>query len=62
MLKRFGSMSALLMLLSACASVPHGCPNLPASPVKVPLGPSFQDRMQDFSKGKLPERTASEKR
>lgn len=59
MLNRSGSMIALLMLLSACAAGPSVAPPLPPPPVKVPLGPSFQDRMGDFLNGKLPERTSS---
>jgi hypothetical protein len=54
MLKRSVSMTALLMLLSACAAGPSGAPQLPPPPVRVPLGPSFQDRMGDFLNGKLP--------
>jgi len=50
----------LLTLLSACASAPSVCPNLPELPVMAPLGPSFQGQMQDFLKGKLPEPTNSQ--
>lgn len=53
--KLAASMLALLTLLSGCASAPTVCPNLPEKPVRVDLGPSFQDQMQDFLKGMLPE-------
>lgn len=55
------SMLASLTLLSACESVPRvaSCPPTPRLPVREPLGPTYQDRMQDFLSGKLPEPTAS---
>ena len=49
----------LPMLLSACASAPSVCPNLPELPAVVELGPSFQTRMRGFLSGKLPEQTNS---
>lgn len=54
------SVLASLMLLSGCATAPNVCPSLPAPPAKVPLGPSFQDQMQHFLAGSLPEPTTSE--
>lgn len=51
---------ASLMLLSGCASAPPACPSLPEKPVRAQLGPSFQERMQGFLFGKLPEPTNSE--
>lgn len=59
MLKTSLCMLASLTLLSACASAPTACPRLPQPPVRVELGPSFQDRMRDFSSGKLPEPISS---
>lgn len=52
---------AWLTLLSACASAPAvmKCPTPPRLPAREPLGPTFQDRTQDFLSGKLPEPTAS---
>jgi hypothetical protein len=55
MLKTSISMLALLMLCSGCATVPSACPAPPPPPAKVPLGPSFQDQMESFLKGSLPE-------
>lgn len=56
---------ALLMLSSGCASDRPAVSSLPVQPprvppiVKAPLGPSWQDRMQNFLSGKLPEQTPS---
>lgn len=52
---------ASLLSLSACATAPTVCPKPPAPPAPVPLGPSFQDEMQLFLSGSLPEQTNSEK-
>lgn len=48
-----------LTLLSGCATAPTVCPNRPAPPAKVPLGPSFQDEMRRFLNGSPPEPTTS---
>jgi len=53
-------MSLLLstLLSAGCATVPpvaQTCPKLPEPPARVPLGPSFQERMDAFLQGKLPE-------
>jgi len=55
----------LLMSLSGCATGPaERLEIIPAKPaklsVKVQPGPSFQRRMRDFLRGKLPEPTPSE--
>lgn len=54
--------AASLMLLSACASAPSVCPSPPEPPAPVPLGPSFQDEMQRFLNGSLPEQMSYELR
>lgn len=54
---------ALPMLLASCAAAPSACPEQVmvkrSHPAREPLGPSFQDRMQLFLSGKLPEPTGS---
>lgn len=50
---------ALPLLLVSCAAAPSVCPSPPLPPAPVPLGPSFQDRMQLFLSGKLPAQTNS---
>lgn len=55
MLKFATSMLASLTLLSACATAPTVCPNLPEPPAKVPLDGNWQDQMQHFLNGTLPE-------
>lgn len=52
---------ALLTILSGCATVPPVCQEPPKLTARVPMGPSFQDRMRDFLSGKLPEQTNSER-
>lgn len=49
------SILASLTLLSGCASAPSACPSLPAKPVKVPLDGNWQESMQHFLNGTLPE-------
>lgn len=49
------SMLALLTLLSGCASAPSVCQSLPDKPVKVPLVQNWQQEMQNFLAGTLPE-------
>lgn len=55
---------ALPMLLASCAAAPSACPEpvlvKRSHPAREPLGPSFQDRMQLFLSGKLPEQIDSE--
>ena len=52
----------LLASLTGCASapsVPSECPKIPALPVRVQTDESFQDQMQNFLLGSLPEPTNS---
>jgi hypothetical protein len=55
----------LLIALPGCRTAPIASPPVQVEPprkpplVKVPLGPSFRDRMQSFLTGKLPEPTSS---
>ncbi len=49
------SLLASALLCTSCAVAPTVCPKLPEPPAKVPLGPSFQDEMQQFLRGSLPE-------
>lgn len=51
---------ALLMSLNGCASVQTVCPETPPLTARVPLGESFQQQMQLFLQGSLPEPTSSE--
>ncbi len=58
---RYGSMIGLLMLCSGCATAPQiVCPSLPVPPVRVQLGPSFQDEMQMLLQGSPPEPITSD--
>lgn len=61
---RTPSTAALLiasaLLCVSCATAPSVCPKLPEPPAKAPLGPSFQDEMQQFLKGSPPEQTSYE--
>jgi len=52
-------LTVLLLTLSGCATGPRECPSPPELTARVPLGESFQDRMQPFLQGKLPEQTDS---
>lgn len=53
-----------LLLLPGCSPAPIVSPPVqvecprPPPLARVPLGPSFQDRMEDFLRGKLPEQTS----
>lgn len=60
---RLNSLSTLVLavILSGCATVQTVCPKLPDPPQREQLGPSFQDRMQNFLQGNLPEPTGSER-
>jgi hypothetical protein len=49
-------MLALPLLLTACATAPVVNPVLPELALE-PQEPTFQKRMQDFLRGKLPEPT-----
>lgn len=50
-----GLLLASALLCTSCAVAPTVCPKLPEPPAKVPLGLSFQDEMQQFLRGSLPE-------
>ena len=53
----------LTLLLSACATAPSApppCPTRPELSVRVPVGESFQEKMQNFLYVKLPEPTPLE--
>lgn len=63
----FAALTLVLpMLLASCAAAPSACPEpvlvKRSHPAREPLGPSFQDRMQLFLSGKLPEQSDSEQR
>lgn len=53
------SLVALTLLLSSCAPALVVVPKLPPPLVKEPLGENFQDQMQNFLNGMLPEPKAS---
>lgn len=50
---------ALMLLSSGCETVQNVRPRNPALTAREPLGPSFQDLMDSFLEGKLPEQTDS---
>lgn len=57
-----GLILILALLLTACGTAPvASSPRPPELTVRVPPGPSFQERMQNFLRGKLPEQTPSER-